>query len=501
MKKLYFILILIAIGITQIFAQNNCFNCDSTSKAFTIGTNTGASGQNSFAGGNQSFVSSQNGFVFGNYSSVDGSNGIALGSNANVAVTAADGIAIGNNVKSNAANSYVFGMGTGSSPSALLTNGKANSIMFGVSNKPTLTIVKPNVNAALGYLGIGTDTPEEQVHVKGKLLIDCNDTTYNSRLRFKYPDPRLVLPEGEDERGAGAIPYYWDIYANDLGLKFININHTGVNTQRLIITESGNVGIGVTSPNVKLDVGGAFKATSATIANGLTMQSATITNALTAGSATITGALGAQSATITNALTAGNATVTGALSAQSANITNTLTAQTANITGTITGNTLSAQSATIANAISAKNLNINHTASSDWNSANVTNVNRDLTKALVVRNSTTNNDVFIVYGNGVLSTKKIFTEKIEVTMSAMNNYWYDHVFYPDYQLRPLSELEQYIKQNNHLPEIPSAEEVQENGIDLGNMQGKLLLKVEELTLYIIELEKRLAELENKKGGE
>jgi len=90
----------------------------------------------------------------------------------------------------------------------------------------------------------------------------------------------------------------------------------------------------------------------------------------------------------------------------------------------------------------------------------------------------------------------------------MNNYWYDHVFYPDYNLRPLDELEQFIKENNHLPEIPSAKEVKENGLDLGDMQGKLLLKIEELTLYTIEqqklieaLEKRLSELENEKGGE
>jgi hypothetical protein len=140
----------------------------------------------------------------------------------------------------------------------------------------------------------------------------------------------------------------------------------------------------------------------------------------------------------------------------------------------------------------------------------VLRVSRNLTKALVVRNtsSTPEEDVFIVYGNGVLCTKKIFTEKIEVTLSALNNSWYDHVFYSDYQLRPLSEVEQYVKQNHRLPEIPSAKEVQENGLDLGDMQGKLLMKIEELTLYTIEqqkliedLQKRLSEIENKKGGE
>ena len=57
------------------------------------------------------------------------------------------------------------------------------------------------------------------------------------------------------------------------------------------------------------------------------------------------------------------------------------------------------------------------------------------------------------------------------------------------------------KENGHLPNIPSAAEVEENGINLGEMQGKLLQKIEELTLHIIQLEKRLAEIEDKKGGE
>jgi len=72
--------------------------------------------------------------------------------------------------------------------------------------------------------------------------------------------------------------------------------------------------------------------------------------------------------------------------------------------------------------------------------------------------------------------------------------WPDYVFAPDYRLRPLLELEQFIQQNKHLPEIPSAQEIEENGIDLGAMQSKLLLKIEELTLYILDLQKQIDEL-------
>jgi len=70
MKKLYTIVILLTLGITQTQIYAQCFNCDSTSKAFTIGSYNTATGNNSFAGGYQSFVSSNNSFAFGFNSTV-----------------------------------------------------------------------------------------------------------------------------------------------------------------------------------------------------------------------------------------------------------------------------------------------------------------------------------------------------------------------------------------------------------------------------------------------
>ena len=54
---------------------------------------------------------------------------------------------------------------------------------------------------------------------------------------------------------------------------------------------------------------------------------------------------------------------------------------------------------------------------------------------------------------------------------------------------PLDDLEAFVAENKHLPDIPSAREVGENGVSLGAMQAKLLQKVEELTLYVIDLKK------------
>ena len=336
MKKNLSLVILLCIGITPMLAQ--CFDCDTITKAFSIG-NSAATGNNSFAGGNESIATAENGFAFGDNAFVTNFGGIAIGNYARS--YAANSIVLGQYVTGSGYNSITFGTATSSSE---LLNDINNSIMFGVNEFPSLTIHKPN-GATKGYLGIGTDDPQEMAHVVGTLLIERTTETPSS-LRFKCPITRDVGPGG-DSLISAPFPHYWDIYSDTYGLQFNTIASNGNRSNQMVIGS-----------------------------------------------------------------------------------------------------------------------------------------------------------------NGVLSTKKIFTEKIEITLDALNNSWYDHVFYPDYQLRPLLELEHYIKQNYHLPEIPSAKEIQEHGLDLGDMQGKLLMKIEELTLYTIEqqkliedLQKRLAEIENKKGGE
>jgi len=69
---------------------------------------------------------------------------------------------------------------------------------------------------------------------------------------------------------------------------------------------------------------------------------------------------------------------------------------------------------------------------------------------------------------------------------------------PNYNLMPLKELEQYIKQNKHLPNVPTQDEISKDGMDVYEMNAVLLKKVEELTLYVIELEKRIDEMEKVK---
>jgi hypothetical protein len=82
-----------------------------------------------------------------------------------------------------------------------------------------------------------------------------------------------------------------------------------------------------------------------------------------------------------------------------------------------------------------------------------------------------------------------------ITVTSVNP-WPDYVFKPGYSLPGLSELENYIQAHQHLPGMPSASEINESGgVELGEMNRRLLEKIEELTLHIIQISKRLEELE------
>ncbi|MEO7215176.1 hypothetical protein [Mucilaginibacter sp.] len=77
-----------------------------------------------------------------------------------------------------------------------------------------------------------------------------------------------------------------------------------------------------------------------------------------------------------------------------------------------------------------------------------------------------------------------------ITVKLRSN-WPDYVFKKAYQLPTLSYIKTYIDQNHHLPEMPSAKDVEANGMDVGEMNTLLLKKVEELTLYLIEKDKEM----------
>jgi hypothetical protein len=87
--------------------------------------------------------------------------------------------------------------------------------------------------------------------------------------------------------------------------------------------------------------------------------------------------------------------------------------------------------------------------------------------------------------NGTIKTKEVIVETVG---------WSDHVFADDYALQPLAEVETHIKERKHLPGIPSAKEVAAQGVSIGEMQAKLLAKIEEITLHQIAQQKEIAAL-------
>lgn len=87
---------------------------------------------------------------------------------------------------------------------------------------------------------------------------------------------------------------------------------------------------------------------------------------------------------------------------------------------------------------------------------------------------------------------KIITEELVVKLLAN---WPDYVFEESYDLKSLDEVEQYINEHKHLPNVPSAREVEENGIGIGEMNAILLQKIEELTLHAIKQQKMIEELQ------
>lgn len=105
---------------------------------------------------------------------------------------------------------------------------------------------------------------------------------------------------------------------------------------------------------------------------------------------------------------------------------------------------------------------------------------------------TTNSNGYKLNVNGTIHAKEV---KVDVNFPAP-----DYVFDKNYYLLPLPELEQYIKANRHLPDIPSGDLMVKDGVGLSELNMKLLKKIEELTLYMIDREKRESEFVERERG-
>ncbi len=124
------------------------------------------------------------------------------------------------------------------------------------------------------------------------------------------------------------------------------------------------------------------------------------------------------------------------------------------------------------------------------------------TSSAVLINDSHNGNVYIAEGGGnvgigtnVLAYKLNVNGSIRSKEVIVETGWADFVFDKEYKLPLLSDVEKFIKENKHLPGIPSANEIQLNGLKVGELQTKMMEKIEELTLYVIELEKKIGQLQ------
>ncbi len=305
-------------------------------------------------------------------------------------------------------------------------------IWMGLSNGNDFRINKEgggNILLTGGNVGIGTTSPETELHLVGQFrgiqnnsgniigLYLSNDNTTNNNSNSIY----FGSKDTSGDRDNGAI--IKTIFSNHSStgvtgnLVFETANNADNPSERLRITGTGNIGIGTSSPAAKLQIINQAQSSS------------------------------------------GNTLVLGSTSNGSAN------------------------------------LRLGYSTDYSW-------IQSHGSKPLRINELGNNTILNLNSGNVGIGTTSIGSHKLavegsigarEIKVEASG--WSDFVFENDYDLRTLEEVEEHINENGHLPEIPSEAEVTENGINLGEMDAKLLQKIEELTLYMIDMNKRMNQLE------
>ncbi|WP_417801109.1 hypothetical protein [Tenacibaculum sp.] len=338
-------------------------------------------------------------------------------------------------------------------------------------------------------VGIGTTSPSQKLEVKGKVLLKSDSYVHYAI---------------ERENGAqsihGITSNTHDAFLSSSGnLKFLtNYNGTSYNTA-MFVNHEGNVGIGTTSPSEKLEVK----------EGNIRIYGVNTSRYIRFGEVNYQGAFINYDGT-TNVLNIG--------------VNNINTADTSNDYNAISivrsggnvgiGTTSPSEKLEVKDGnIRIEGLNtsryirfgeenylgafINYDGTANILNIGVNNVNaaeasNDYNAISIIRSSGKVGIGTTTTGSHKLAVEgSIGAREIKVEGSG----WSDFVFENEYELPTLKEVENHIKENGHLKDIPSAKEVEKNGFFLGEMDAKLLQKIEELTLYTIEHEKKIKVLE------
>lgn len=399
-----------------------------------LGTNASRLGTGTIASGNSSFASGYNSTASGNFTTAVGHNATASGLYA---------VSIGKNTHSQN-TSFTFGRD--------ITATGSNSIVIGIGKDYTSsTMLTNNISNSI-MIGVKSTLPSVIIRqqstqdVPALVGIGTNNPKHllhiNGNTMISGSNKALLFATSESSTyGNFGIRY------TGSGLNFYMPKEGSPTNYLLFIKNNGNIGIGKSNPTSKLDVSGSIQST--------VLQSESLN---ISGDVNFRGLAGSS----TKILTIDD-----------------------------NGDLLSADYSTIQDNMG------NHTA--------IQNVNLNGNK--LVGGASGNGGIFVAdngnvrIGVGTMNPTKALEvngtiRSKEVIVEIAN--WSDFVFDNNYKLMSLKETERFIKQNGHLPNVPSAAEVEKEGIELGEMNAILLQKIEELTLYVIELEKQIDELNGDK---
>ncbi len=312
-----------------------------------------------------------------------------------------------------------------------------------------------NIHYANGNVGVGNSNPTEKVHIEGNILLDAYNQGNEKGIFFRegFSSTKKYNLSILTNNNEGSSPDALSINAFD-GVYF-NTGSNNKNT-RMLINSDGNVGIGTINPNAQLHLN-KYQTT----ANYPSQTSR-----------------GDIFQLYTNANNSFEIGVGGASNTRRSWILS----RHSDISGTYGRHysTLHLQPDT-GDKSQYRGIAIGYSA----------NQHIDIGTHLAVNGNvgigTTNPGEWKLAVNGKIRAKEI---KVETG-------WADYVFLKGYKLPTLAEVAKHIKEKGHLINIPSAQEVEENGVELGKMNALLLEKIEELTLYILKQEQKLKEQEER----
>ncbi|MDX9848764.1 MAG: hypothetical protein RBT74_17430 [Tenuifilaceae bacterium] len=476
-----------------------------------MGSNIGAVGTNAFAGGDGSTASGTNAFAFGDEAKAlntgafasglraeaSGTNSTALGRASKAAnentialgyVTEAltpNAVVIGKHARVVAGNSYIIGSGLGLG-SDMLENDVGYSIMIGMkSNVPTFFVGPSDGAGTTGSIGIGNMTdPQAKLHI--------------------YSDENKAATLKLEHRTTGK-----DRYAEiGLGTHSIRAGNTEnmvfkTPSSRHFVFENGNVGIGVSTPETEMHIRGDITVSGLADDKGDQIVASDRDGKLILiPSNSIGDNLGNHIAT--SNLVMGTHSIRNDMGGYQ--LRDDRTRFSAGLVFDLDNSmVLETGKKAVFTAVAASN-SISGLWATNWSSGgyglvlNADNrtggiyYDNNNPKVSIGLNSNKVGIGLIPPSEGEFSLYVeggILAEEVKVLMKSA---WPDYVFNANYKLPSINEVSEFIEANGHLPGIPNAATVATDGIELGEMNALLLTKIEELTLYVIELQQQLNEL-------